>query len=149
MSILHRIARPPYDEPIIVVEKDDVVAANDFIQRLIPGIREIISDIQSNPRSRELITETKPLVKILDIIESAGKDGIKFSELLSRTNLLRENLARYLMTLIEQDKIIVVKDNTPTSRGRKPVKIFFKEYYVPRNGYVELDANQLKLLYLR
>ena len=129
LSVLRRLARGDYDPSgIITVELDDVIKALDDLNLFVDGARQVIDDVQSSPRAKPVITEEKALERIYNYIVSKREYGATYSELLLKTRLLSKDLKEYLITLLEQDRIICIK-TTSSHRGGRPVLKFYDSLY--------------------
>lgn len=127
LCVLSRIARYPLGETVLVVEKQDLERAASYMKKVLLCAQSVISDVQSSPKSREVVTEEKALNKVYGVIQSKGNGGVMFSELLSETRFLKQDLVKYLVTLVDQGKVIAVRPRSVT-KGRRPLIFMLSEY---------------------
>jgi len=128
LSVLRRLARGDLGQEggIITIELDDVNKALEDLMVFVEGARQVIDDVQSSPRARPVLTEEKALERIVSYIASKKEQGATYSELLLKTRILSKDLKEYLITLMEQERVVCVKV-TPL-RGRPSLKFFDSMY---------------------
>jgi hypothetical protein len=128
MSVLRRLARGDYDPSgIITIDIDDVVKALDDLRIFIDGAKQVIDDVQSSPRAKPVVTEEKALERIMGYISSKKEQGATYSELLLKTRIFSKDLKEYLLTLMEQDRIICVRSSSHM-RGRPSLRFYDSAY---------------------
>ena len=127
LSVLRRLARGEYDvSGIITIEEDDVIKALKDLELFVESARMVVDDVQSSPMARPVVTEEKSLERILAYISSKKGEGATYSELLLKTRILSKQLKEYLVTLMEQDRVICVK--VSGHRGRPSLRFFDSTY---------------------
>jgi hypothetical protein len=127
LSALHRLAdyeKGIENEVFMIVRKEDVMEAKNFLMDVLDTAKILVSDVQMSSRPKIVYSEQKALDKIYDIVRADGVNGISFSELLSRTRLLRRDLLNYLDTLYWSRKVILVKARSKEKSGRRAVFVF-------------------------
>jgi hypothetical protein len=123
LSILRRLARGDYGTSgIVTIEREDVERAHQDLILFVESAKHVIEDVQSSPRAKPVVTEEKALTRVAALISSKGQEGASYSELLLRTRILAKELREYLLTLMEQERIICVR--VPTGRSRPALKFF-------------------------
>lgn len=145
LVVLRRLAREPLSQVLTVVERQDCVKARDDMELFLRSAREVIEDVQTSATAKPVLTEEKALSRIYSIIKEKGPKGVTFTELLRSTSMLKSSLVEYLITLMEQGKIVCVK--AQTERGRRPLMFFSSEYMVvaQREGLV-LDPDTVQVM---
>ena len=127
LSALRRLANVDNEYGLVVtVEKEDVLEAKKFLDEVLESANKLVSEVQSASRSRMVFSEQKALDRIMDIIrlEADNSGGISFSTLLAKTKFLKDDLIRYLETLVSSRRIVMIKGRSSEKGGRKPVYIF-------------------------
>ena len=132
LSVLEAIARTP--EPDyrlgdleIKVDKVDFERAFEFLQKVLKTAQPEVSSIGAQPLDLHLPLSQGSLNFIYNMVESAGSNGITRSDLLIKSGLLKEDLKRLIVTLIEQGRVVAYKYQ-PTGGGRFVIKFFAKKY---------------------
>jgi DNA-nicking Smr family endonuclease len=127
LAVLRRLARGDYDPSgLIVLEREDVDRARQDLDMFIESARHVINDVQSSPRSKPVLTEEKAIERVFNYISSKGEEGASYSELLVKLGILSKDLKEYVLTLMEQDRVICVRVHH--GRGRPALKFFDKRY---------------------
>lgn len=127
MSVLRRLARGDYDPSgIITIGLEDVSKALDDLRLFVDGARQVIDDVQSSPKAKPVVTEEKALERIVSYISSKREQGASYSELLLKTRILSKDLKEYLITLMEQDRIVCVR--LAQLRGRPSLRFYDSAY---------------------
>lgn len=131
LSILHAVARKnpqPSGEIgwIIEVEELDVDKADAFLRLTIDRAKEAIALSSTPIVNKPLVTEEGTLSVIYSIITSYGKEGISTSELLRKLRMLKDDLKKYIINLMEEGKIIATRRKV--RRGRPPIKFYDAKY---------------------
>ena len=121
LSMLRRLARGSLQEPLLVIEDQDVDKALGDLKAFIESARNVVDDVQSSPRPKPVLTEEKILTKIVTLINSRGPEGMSYSELLKKTKLVGDELKRYIITLVEREDVICLRVRT----GGRPLLKFF------------------------
>lgn len=104
------------NEPIVMIENDDVERAKAFLEEITEGWLETIPDIGS--RRLPTTTITDPAEKILAVVNK--NDGlVKSTKLLQNTNMMKDEVKNVVITLIERGDLFVARDNV--GRGRPPL----------------------------
>ncbi len=147
LCVLRRLGRGDFRRGIIVVEDDDFVKAKEYLDEIATCAREVVVEVQTSPKPRELLTEEKALNKICDIIYMRGNQGVKFSELLTSTSILKSELIKFLETLIDQGKIISIQGKSTVKGGRKPIIFYPAKYEAEVIMYgKKLSSNEMKIV---
>jgi hypothetical protein len=116
LSMLARLARGDYpDSGIITIDEADVNVALEHLEKFVSAARQVIEDVQSSPRARPVVTEEKALERVFT-----------YSELLVKTRILSKDLKEYLITLMEQDRIICLRFSG--GRGRPALRFYDSRY---------------------
>jgi hypothetical protein len=127
LSVLRRLAREKQlRSVIIVVEEEDVKRASQDLKQFLDAAKRVIEDVQTAGRPAPVVTEEKGLLKVYEIIRTAGQNGISKSEILMRTMMRVDVLNKMLLTLVEQDRIVAVK--VLSGKGRPQLRFFSSEY---------------------
>jgi len=145
MTILRRLARGNYDPSgIITIEEADVTRALEDLNAFIASTRQVIDDVQSSPRSRLVLIDEEALERVYNLIAEGGEEGVTWSDLLRRSKILAKDLKEYVLTLMEQERVVCVRRKT----GGRPLLTFFDFRYrnvaYPRGE--PIDASTLKVL---
>ncbi|MCW1309285.1 MAG: DUF3987 domain-containing protein [Candidatus Nanoarchaeia archaeon] len=140
MTMLRRIAREPLDGTVLVSEKQDFDKAFADLQEFLECARQVIEDVQTSAISKPVLTEEKNLDRIYNFIQSRRARGATLSEILFEMRLVKSDLSKYLITLIESGKVIAVKARSE-GRGRRPIVFISSEHknFVQNIGE-ELDS---------
>jgi len=144
LSILRRLARGSFDDPI-TVEAEDVMKALNDLNLFLESAEKVIAEVEASPRSRPVLTDERALTRIYNFIESKGEDGVTLSELLHHAKLRSRDLKEYVLTLMEQESVICVK---VPSGGRPALKFFasrFANVVVPRGEPVKPETLRVLL----
>jgi hypothetical protein len=120
LSILRRLARGGFDDPM-TVEAEDVTKALNDLNLFLESAEKVIAEVEASPRPRPALTDERILAGIYNFIESKGEEGATLSELLRHTKLRSKDLKEYIFTLMEQESMICVK----VPSGGRPVLKFF------------------------
>lgn len=147
LCVLRRLARGNYRRGIITVESEDFEKAKEYMDEVLDCAREVVIEVQTSPRPREMLTEEKALNRICDIVIMRGNKGIKFSELLSSISLLKVDLLKFLETLLDQGKIIAIQGKSTTKGGRKPIIFYSAEHEAKAIMYgKKLSTHEVKTI---
>lgn len=130
LSVLHAIDRveKPREAPVgavIMVELRDVENAIRYIQSITPKAREAIS-MTSVPIRRQTVkvaTEAEETIKA--IIHKYACNCVSASKLLSDSKMLKDDLKKLVLNLIEKDE---VKAYSLKTRGRPKIMFCVKEH---------------------
>jgi len=123
MSILRRLSRGDYGgSGIITIDETDVVEAKRDLQKFVEASRVVIDDVQSSPRARPVVTEERAIERIFSYISGKGEEGATYSELLLKTRILSKDLREYLITLVEQDRVVCLRHSS--GRGRPSLRFY-------------------------
>ena len=126
MAMLRRLARGNYDPSgIITIEEVDVLKALEDLNAFVASARQVVDDVQSSPRAKPVLTEEKAIERVFNYISSKGEEGATYSELLVRLGMLSKDLKEYVLTLMEQERVICVRVQT---RGRPALRFFDSRY---------------------
>lgn len=128
LCVLRRLARGNFRRGIITVDTEDFVEAKKYMDNVLECARDVVIEVQTSPKPREMLTEAKALNKICDIVIMRGAKGIKFSELLSSISLLKVDLLKFLETLLDQGRIIAIQGKSTSKGGRKPIIFYPAEH---------------------
>ena len=90
---------------MLSVDMTDVQYAYNYIKRIEPNAMMAIASIGAPEIEAPYVNYSSILDRIYSIIVDAGRDGIEFTELLSRTRLLKKDLVEYLKNLIDEGRI--------------------------------------------
>jgi len=133
--------------PMAVVTRDYVDRAYKFLNSALSRAKQVVSEVETAPRSVNYVTHDKPLTMVYNIIKSYEANGITVRDLYSKTRMTKTQLKEYVITLLEADKVIAVTPRKKT-RGRKGVKLYSIEYKSQAilNGEV-ITPKQLSLLW--
>ena len=147
MSTIRRLCRDPIVDRILVIEKVDVEKAFEDLKRFLECAREVVEDVQTSATPAPVLTEEKELNRVYDIIRSKGDEGALKSEILLKLQISRDRLNKIILTLFEQDKIIVVRAYSQ-SKGRKALKFYTSEHRLKamRDGEIINDVQKLEVL---
>ena len=127
LSVLRRLSRGGYESSgIITIDVSDVSKALEDLNEFVNCARQVIDDVQSAPRARPVLTEEKAIERIYAYISAKGDDGASYSELLLKTRILSRELKEYILTLMEQDRVICIR--ITGSRGRPVLKFYDAQY---------------------
>jgi len=129
LAVLRRLARGNIEGIAVVTEEDYADARND-LELFLKSAREVVTEVEVAARPREVVTEERRLAKVYNLISMAGSSGIKYSQLLDKTQWLKRDLIQVLETLMEQDKIVAVRAPSSYRGGRRPIVFYAKENYV-------------------
>jgi len=146
LSVLRRLARErELKSVIIVVDESDVERASQDLKIFLDAAKKVVEDVQTAGVPAPVVTEEKGLMKVYEIIRSAGPNGISKSELLMKTMMRVDALNKILLTLVEQDRVVVVK--VASGKGRPQLRFFAAEYRSQAEiaGQV-LTAEQLQVI---
>jgi len=147
LSVLRRLARGDYDmSGVITIELDDVLKAQQDLELFVEGAKQVIEDVQSSPRAKPVITEERALERVYSYISSKKGEGASYSELLIKTRILSRQLKEYLLTLMEQDRIICIK--VMSKRSRPALKFFDSRYAnvaIPQGQQITEDMLRILL----
>jgi hypothetical protein len=141
LSILRRLARGGLQEPLLVIEDQDVERALQDLKAFIESTRNVIDDVQSSPRPKPVLTEEKAIERLFNYISSKGEEGASYSELLVKLRILSKDLKEYIFTLMEQERVICVK--VSTGRSRPALKFFDSRYAsvaIPKGQQLTVDT---------
>ncbi|MEM0385261.1 MAG: DUF3987 domain-containing protein [Nitrososphaeria archaeon] len=146
LAVLRRLARKPYPSTsVLVVDENDCVKAYEDLKAFLDCAKKVIEDVQLAGEAKPIVTEEKGLERIYSYIKSKGYQGATLSDILLNTRILKKDLAEYIITLVEQGRIIAVKkQNQP--KGRKPIVFYASDFYVHSEGDQILDVDVLKVL---
>jgi len=131
--VLRRLTRGNIKTSIVVVDEDDYVKAYNDLRLFLKCAREIIDEVQVSARPKKVETEERRLLRVVEIIRSKESKGIKWTELLMRTYLLKQDLLKIIETLMDQERIVAVRTNP--IRGRKAILFLDKDYALTSNDY--------------
>ena len=126
MATLRRLVRHPPPGAIVVIEAEDVAKASEDLKLFLESAKKVVEDVETGAVSAPVVTEEKNIMRVYELIRSAGRGGISKSELLVKTMLNVETLNKILITLAEQDKIVAVQISP--IRGRKQLRFYASEY---------------------
>jgi len=136
MSTLRRLVRRPYPTAIVVIEREDVEKALNDLKMFMESAKKVVEDVETGAVSAPVVTEEKNLMRVYELIKSAGANGISKSELLVKTMIPVDQLHKILLTLYEQEKIVIVR--ITSKRGRPQMRIFSSEYRNEAEMYGEI-----------
>jgi hypothetical protein len=129
--------------PAILVTKEDVVEAIKFIERTIPGARKAISLTGVPIKSREIRIATEAEEAVKTVIDRFACNGASTSALLKETRMLKDELKKLVLNLVEKGEITAYVIKT---RGR-PKIVFVSnkhrhcfETHVPKAQDVSAEA---------
>lgn len=153
LTILEAIARTPTPTPKfgdleIKVEMEDYEKAFAFLSKVLARAQVEISAVEARPVTQSLPTSSGKLNFIYSIIESAGQEGISRSDLLVQTGLLKDELKRLIVTLMEQERIVAYKF-VPPKGGRSQIRFFAKRYekYLLTSGGQPIAPETLEVIW--
>jgi hypothetical protein len=148
LSILTRLARGDYgDSGIITIEETDVSVAVRYLEKFVESAKQVIEDVQSSPRAKPVMTEERALERLFSYISSKADEGTSYSELLIKTRILSKDLKEYLITLMEQDRVICLKHGG--GRGRPSLKFYDSRYrniVLTQSNVEQITADVLRVL---
>jgi len=127
LTVLRRLSRGNISNLVIAEEQDFIKAYND-LQEFLKCAREIVHEVQVSARPKEVETEERRLLRVYEIIRNAKNNGIKWTQLLNKTYLLKRDLLNIVETLMEQERIIAVRSEPGIRGGRRAIVFFAKEY---------------------
>jgi len=147
MATIRRLCRDPIAEKILVIEKSDVMKALNDLNMFHQSAKQVVDEVQTGAKSAPVITEEKELNRVYEIIRDAGANGVAKWEILLKLQISRERLKQIILTLFEQERIVVVRTHS-SFRGRKPIKFYTTEhrYRAEREGEIIDDVNKLEVL---
>jgi len=139
MATLRRLVREPKPGTIVVVEAEDVERASVDLKVFLDSARKVVEDVETGATSAPVVTEEKNIMRVYELIKSAGKEGVSKSELLTKTMLSVDTLNKYLITLAEQERIVASRVNP--RRGRPQLRFYTAEH----RGEAELAGEVLSV----
>lgn len=126
MTVLRRLARGDLNSNIIVVEEKDFLKAVNDLESFVKSANEITHEVQVSARPRQVETEERRLMRVYEIVKSS-RNGVKWTELLMKTFLLKQDLLTIVETLMDQERIVAVRGESGIHGGRKAIIFTTKE----------------------
>ncbi|MEM4534983.1 MAG: hypothetical protein QW764_02945 [Desulfurococcaceae archaeon] len=127
LTVLRRLSRGKLTTSIIVVDEQDFIKAYNDLMVFLNCAREIIQEVQVSARPKQVETEERRLMRVYEIIKSSSIKGVKWTELLNKTFLLKADLINIIETLMEQERVIAVRGESSLRGGRRAIIFFTKE----------------------
>jgi len=150
LEAISRVQDPEYrfGDLELKVEIQDFERALNFLTQAHYKSQIEISSIEASPVDQFLPVASGKLNFVFNIIESSGEEGISRSELLVKTGLLKDELKRLIITLMEQERIVAYKFSPPTG-GRSLIKFFSKKYEkkLAISGGQFISVDQLEIIW--
>lgn len=114
LCILEAISRTPKPEYknqqySIRVLEEDFDKASDFLMKVLPKTQESLSKVGSQPMQQQLPISSGKINFIFSLVETAGDKGITKADLLNKSGLVKDELKKLVITLIEQERVVAFK----------------------------------------
>ena len=125
-AIRKRPVRTPTFGYVITVEDSDVAEAQRWIELTLPRTKQALSFTEAPRIQTPIQTVEGPVDVVYSIISASGKRGVSTSELLRKTKMLKDELKKYVVQLMEEDRIVVIA--VKSGRGRTRLMFYDKKY---------------------
>jgi len=125
-AIRKRPIKSPTFGYVLTVDDSDVSEAQRWIELTLPRTRQALSFTEAPRVKAPIQTVEGPVDVIYSIISSNGKKGVSTSELLRKTRILKDELKKYIIQLLEEDKVVAVVHKS--GRGRSRLMFYDKKY---------------------
>jgi len=130
LTVLRRLAAGNLTSGIVVVSEVDFIKAYNDLQDFLKCAYEIVNEVQVSARPKKVETEERRLLRVYEIIRESSTNGIKWTELLSRTFLLKADLLNIIETLMEQERIVAIRGESGIRGGRRAIIFLAKTHAV-------------------
>jgi hypothetical protein len=133
LCVLRRLSRGKIDSSIIVVNYEDFATTYNDLKNFLNCAKQVIDEVQVSARPKKVETEERRLMRVSEIIRSRKVEGIKWTDLLVETYLLKSDLLEIVETLMDQERIVALKTNP--IRGRKAILFLDKDFALSSMEY--------------
>ncbi len=111
---------------VLKVKEEDVRDAMRWIERTLPKTKKALTLVSTPVVKATITTAEGPLDFIHTLISENGRNGITASELLRKSKMIKDELKRYIINLIEENRIVAVVHKG--RRGRPSLMFFDKRW---------------------
>ena len=131
---------------MIEVDETDIDVADRFLKQTIPRAKEVIALTSAQVVKRPLVTEEGSLQVVYAYITTAGKRGVTTTELLRKLKVMKDDLKKYIINLMEEGKIVATRKKS--RRGRPAIKFYDSKYknLIPPNEEI-IDSKFLDAIW--
>ena len=153
LTVLECISRTfqPEDTSIdlqVKVKYEDFERAYEFLSKALEKSKLAIASVEASPNEQPLPISSGKVNFVFNLIDSAGKDGISRSDLLIKTGLLKDELKRIVITLMEQERVTAYRFKG-LNGGRSQIRFFSTRYekYASISGGQYIPSEQIEIIW--